>query len=125
MKKILFVMYRKVLAEALQLKMQEDPAFSTMLEYQYANAELTADAFEPDVVLVEIPESGAPTPEECVALLGRLRKKHAACRMLLLCPERNEQACQMTLQAVRDKQADDFVYYDTSVHYLFSKLATI
>lgn len=125
MKKILLVMYRKVLAEALVSDLRANTAFSLRVEYRYESAPISADVFQPDVVLMEIPESGKNTPEKCLLLCDALRKKQPACKTLLLTPEGNEEACSLTIQAAREGRISDFVYYDTSIRYLISKLEAL
>jgi len=118
-------MYRKVLAEALVSDLRANTAFSLRVEYRYESAPISADVFQPDVVLMEIPESGKNTPEKCLLLCDALRKKQPACKTLLLTPEGNEEACSLTIQAAREGRISDFVYYDTSIRYLISKLEAL
>ena len=59
--------------------------------------------------------------EETEAFCRSLRKT-AGCRLLLLVPKA---ARRMAIRAVKSNAADDFVFYDTSLDYLFTKLAAI
>ena len=51
-----------------------------------------------------------------------MKRQRPETRILLLCPENDPDACRVTIETVREKRADDFVFYDTSIRYLLSKL---
>ena len=44
---------------------------------------------------------------------------------MVLCPESSETACNATIQAAKEGFIQDYVFYDTSVQYLVSKLETL
>ena len=118
MKRVLLVMRRRVLAEAIMRQKERELSFTA--EYRAKDAPLAASATAADVALVELPEQNgaAMCGEICVAL----RRERPAMRILLLCPETDADACRATIEAVRTRLADDFVFYDTSIRYLLSKL---
>ena len=125
MRCVLLVMKRKLLADALEKGLRENPRFRFCAEYAYENALLTADCVAPQIVVLEIPDSGAWTPEKCLALADALRARTPAPRLMVLCPESSPAACAQTVQALRAGRIDDFVYYDTSWQYLVSKLEAL
>lgn len=125
MKKIVLVMDRKVLAEALLLEMKNNTGMKIYTEYDYHKATVSVDIFRPDAVLIELPETKEISAEECLKICDGIREVDAACKILLLAPEGDPKACELTIQAVRDGRIDDFLYYDTSMKYLISKLEAL
>lgn len=125
MKKIVLVMDRKVLAEALLLEMKNNTGMKIYTEYDYHKATVSVDIFRPDAVLIELPETKEISAEECLKICDEIREVDAACKILLLAPEGDPKACELTIQAVRDGRIDDFLYYDTSMKYLISKLEAL
>ena len=118
MKRVLLVMKRRVLAEAIMQETQSALLFRA--EYRSENAPIAAETFAADVVLLEIPER---TPRaQSAALCDAIKRQRPETRILLLCPENDPDACRVTIEAVREKRADDFVFYDTSIRFLLSKL---
>lgn len=125
MKKVLLVMCRKVLSDALTRSARDDGRFDFHSENNYSSALLTAELLAPDITVLEIPESGEWTPERCLAICRTIGKSLPGCAVMLLCPEGNPAAVEATIAARREGIIDDFIYYDSSVKYLMSKLETL
>ncbi|MCL2672579.1 MAG: hypothetical protein FWF10_11190 [Clostridiales bacterium] len=124
--KVLLVMQRKLLSDALIARAASDLRFSLIAEGNYASAALTAEATSPAIILVEIPESGPwKAAEKCLALCDVMRARQVDCKPVILCSENDETACRAAIQAKQARRIDDFVFYDNSVHYLFSKLEAL
>ncbi len=125
MKKILLIMDRKVLSDALLSEMDDPSKFVFYTEYNYIHAQISAVVFLPDTILMEIPESQKISPDQCLDICDEIRSNHPECKILLLTPEGNQRACELTIKAVQEGRVDDFLYYDTSMKYLVSKLRTM
>lgn len=124
--KILFVMNRKILSDALIEQAKPDRRFELLAEDNYALAVLTAEAFTPDIVVIEVPESGQnKSIEDCLAICDSIHDNLSDCKGLLICSENDSRTCKVAIQAKRDKRIDDFFYYDSSMKYLISKLESL
>lgn len=125
MKKILFVMDRKVLAEALMIEMKHISGAAFSKEYNYKRAAIAAEVFQPNIMLLEIPESKKISLHQCLEICNDVRKILPECKILLLTPENSKDAREMAIKAVQDGNVNDFIYYDTSMEYLKSKLKSM
>lgn len=125
MKKILLVMDRKVLAEALLLEMKNISDLTFCKEYNYKKAVITAEIFQPNILLLEIPESQKISLGQCLEICDEIRNIFPECKILLLTPEGNQKAREMAIQAVQQGRVNDFIYYDTSMEYLVSKIKSM
>jgi len=125
LKKILLVMYRKLLSETLNNELSANSEFILRTEANYKSAPTAADVFLPDIVLLEIPETGENVFDECLSLANEIKAKRPSCRIMLLCPEGNALTRKATIKAVQRGMVNDFVYYDTSLKYLASKLEAL
>jgi len=121
MKKIGFITTNKVLAQSLAAaaKGRPDLEFEPYLLLNPRQAALDVDVLRLDAAIVDVAD-GIPV-EEAEAFCRGLRGT-AGCRLLLLVPKA---ARRMAIRAVKNNAADDFVFYDTSLDYLFTKLAAI
>ncbi len=125
MKKILLVMDRKVLAEALLMEMKNISEFVFRKEYNYHKAVIAAEVFQPNIMLLEIPESKKVTLAQSLEICDQVRSAFAECKILLLTPEGNKDAKEMAIEAVQQGRVSDFIYYDTSMEYLISKIKSM
>lgn len=125
-KKILLIMRRKILSDALIAQARSEGRFELAADQNYATAVVTAISYAPQVVVVEVPESGCwRSPEKCLSLCDAIRKELPGCKQVLLSSEDDAGSCWAAIKAKRENRIDDFLYYDTSVNYLFSKLESL
>ncbi len=125
-KRILLIMSRKILADALIAQTGTDRSFELWADQNYASAVHTAVGYAPQVVVVEIPESGSwRSAERCLTICDSIRKELPGCKQVLLSSESDADSCSAAIRAKRENRIDDFLYYDTSVKYLFSKLESL
>jgi DNA-binding NarL/FixJ family response regulator len=125
-KKVLLIMHRKMLSDVLIEQAKNDLCFELRVDQNYALAVSTATSYTPGVVVVEIPESGSfRSAEKCLSICDAIRKQVPGCKRVLLCSESDADSCRAAIQAKMENRIDDFLYYDTSVNYLFSKLESL
>ncbi len=125
-KKVLLIMNRKILSDALIEQAKGAPHFDLRADRSHASAVLTAAAYGPEIVVMEVPESGPwKSAEKCISICDAIREQVPGCKQVLLCPENDADACRAAIRAKRNNRIDDFLYYDTSLHYLFSKLESL
>jgi len=123
---VLLVMYRQVLSDGLIAKAGNNTHFNIISEHNYAQALITAGSCSPEIALVEIPESGQwHSAEKCLALCDMIRSQFPGCKQVLLCPETDPASCHAAIQAKQGNRIDDFLFYETSFNYLFSKLEAL
>jgi len=123
---VLLIMHRKMLSDALIAQTSSDNRFKLTAEQNYAVAALTARACSPGIAVVEIPESGPwNSPEKCLEICDLIRQQLPSCKQVLLCSENDTESCRAAIQAKQESRVDDFLYYDNSVNYLYSKLEAL
>lgn len=125
MKTILLAMKRKAVAQGLMLKVRERPDIQMKHEPNYENIDKVIKDQGSDTVLIEVSESGEYDIGYCLDMCTRLRSDIPYCKLLLMCPERNKVCVTQAISSKTDKLIDDFVFYDTSVDYLVSKLLSL
>ena len=125
-KKVLLVMQRKMFSDALVALANEGSLFEMAAGRNYATAALTAEACSPDITVVEIPESGPwRSADKCLAICDVIRKQLPDCKQVILCSENDVDSLTSVIQAKQERRIDDFLFYDKSIHYLFSKLEAL
>jgi len=118
MKKIGFVTTNKVLAQSLAAAVESRPDWEIepYLLLDPGQAALDAQVLRLDAAVVDVADAALE------GSLEALRSAVPGCQLLLLVPKTGRG---MAIRAVKNKAADDFVFYDTSLHYLFAKMAAI
>ena len=125
-KRVLLVMKRKMLSDALIDQAISDSRFELVAAQNYSDAALTAESCLPEIAVIEIPESGAwKSAEKCLAICDAIRKQLPNCKQVILCNENDTDSYNATIHAKQENRIDDFLFYDSSVHYLFSKLEAL
>lgn len=125
MKKMGFMTTNKVLAQSLGAAVRNniELGFEFFLLLNPYQASLDAEVLNLDVAVVDVIEGGAKETETLLSFCKRLRETVPDCRLLLLVSQDDQPGREMAIRAVKTKVADDFVFYDTSLEYLFAKLA--
>ena len=124
--KVLLAMKRKMLSDALVEHAAGDTRFEMTAAQNYSAAVLTAERCMPDIVILEIPESGLwKQADKCLAVCDEIRRQLPDCSQVILCSENDTQACSAAIRAKQENRIDDFLFYDSSVQYLFSKLEAL
>lgn len=125
MKKIGFITTNKVLAQSLAAAIRNAPGLGLepFLLLDPHQAPLDAEVLEIDVAVVDVTGGAAKETERALAICKQLRGAAPGCRLLLLASQRDKTGRTAAIAAMKNKVADDFVFYDTSLEYLFAKLA--
>ena len=125
-KKVLLIMKRKILSDTLIGKVEKGSCFELSAEHNYALAVLTAEAYLPDITVLEIPESGPWKPaEKCLLICDMIRKQLPNCKQVVLCNETDGDSRRAAINAKQNRRIDDFLFYESSVNYLLSKLEAL
>lgn len=125
MQNILLFMRRKVLSTALSKVAEAEKRMCFFTETNSDNIIIAAKEYRADIILVEAAESGVLPVEESLCLCDEIRRELPDCKILLLCSENNMKDRGLAILAKRKGRIDDFVFYDTSIDYLISKLKSM
>lgn len=125
-KKLGFITTNKVLAQSLATTVRDAPGlgFAPFLLLNPRQAALDAEMLHIDVAVVDIVDGATEEAAEVLPLCIKLREILPLCRVLLLVSQEDKTGKKMAIDAMRTKVADDFVFYDASLDYLFAKLAS-
>ncbi|MGI6497369.1 MAG: hypothetical protein ACOX0U_00755 [Oscillospiraceae bacterium] len=125
MKKVGFITTNKVLAQSLAAAVRNHPdlRLEPFLLLNPRQITLDADLVKIDIAVIDVMEAPPKEAETAGSICKKLRQTVPNCRLLLLVSQDNEKGCKMTIDAIKSGAADDFVFYDMSLEYLFAKLA--
>ena len=125
-KRVFLVMNRKMLSDALVEQAASDARFELLAARNYVTAALTAESYSPEITVVEIPESGPwKSAEKCLGICDAIQRQFPKCKQVILCNEDDTDSYHAAIKAKQANRIDDFLFYDSSVHYLFSKLEAL
>lgn len=127
MKNIGFITTSKVLAQSLAAAVKCNPelGFEPFLLLDPRQASLDAELLKIDAAVVDVTDGASSETEATLSFCKRLRASLPDCRLLLLVSQDDMTGRETAIRAVKEKLADDFVFYDTSLEYLFAKLAAL
>ncbi len=122
---IMLMMVRESIVESLTAKLQNSPNVSVIHDPDYDNAKLTIGRHNPNVAVIEVTETDRHNVSYCLALCQQLRQLVPKCKLLVMCPEQDENGVKQVVDAKLTKKIDDFVFYDVTVDYLTSKILSL
>ena len=125
MAKVVLIMHRKAIAQGVMARLQDKEEINIVYEPDYSNAKDSLHNHKAKAALIEAAESGPYDMDYCLALCKELRMQTPECKLLLMCPEQDEQSVRKVVDAKSDNLIDDFVFYDVTIDYLASKLISI
>ncbi len=115
-----------MLAQSLAAVVRNNPdlRLEPFLLLNLHQAVLDADLVKIDIAVVDVMDVPSKESETALSLCKKLRQTVPGCRLLLLVSQNNKKGRKMAIDAIKSRAADDFVFYDTSLEYLFAKLET-
>lgn len=122
---VALMMKRRPVAQDLMERLKGEPGLHFCYEPDYANADVAIRSHGATVALIEAAENEEFGIDYCLALCSWLRQVDPACKLLLMCPEKETGSVEKVVQAKRDGAVDDFVFYDVSAEYLVSVLLSL
>lgn len=125
MKNIGFITTNTMLAQSLatMVKNHSDLSLEPFLLLDPHQATLDAEVLKIDIAVVDVIDGVSDKAETALSFCKVVRQAIPACRLLLLVSQDDKLGRNMAINAMKNKDADDFVFYDTSLDYLFAKLA--
>lgn len=127
MKKIAFVTTNKMLAQSLATALNNYPEleFESFLLLDPAQAALDAEVLQIDVAVVDMTRSDKNHTQAVLSACAQRSRADAGYRILLLVSQDDAVGKEAAMRAIQASLADDFVFYDASLQYLFAKLAAL
>jgi len=122
---VILAMLRKPVAQGLIEKLADDSAIRAVYESDYSKAEDAIRSCNADAALIEITETEKYNVSYCLALCLQLRETIPSCKLMLLCPEHDDEAISSAVRAKQRGDIEDFLFYDSSLDYLTSKLISV
>ena len=125
MTKIGFVTTNKVLAQSLSaaVSVRPDLKFESFQLLNPAQVLLDAQVLGIDAAVIDVFAWPLKEASGIADFCGRIHQLLPDCRILLLLSQDDDEGRAAAVNAVRGNDADDFVFYDTSLEYLFAKLS--
>jgi DNA-binding NarL/FixJ family response regulator len=122
---VMLMLCRRVIADLLISVIEKQGGVEAFGEYIYKNAVTTAISRKPDIALVEIPEQyGNPADDTFIVSEG-IKEASPGCKIVMLCPEKDKASVNACTEAKKAGKIEDFLFYDSSVDYLVSKLEAL
>ena len=125
MQTVVLSMRRKAIAQSLMQMLQEKVDFRIYHVIDYECTGMVVKNREANLALIEVAEAGACDVRYCLGLCARLRQEAPACKLMLMCSEQDKNSIHEVVKAKKKRQIDEFVFYDTSVDYLATKLLSM
>ncbi len=126
MKKIGLISTYKLLAQSLAevIKNYPDLEFEPCLLINPRQVILDAE-IQGIVAIIDMDWSAGEEPKTVWYLCEMLRKKIPYGKLLLLVPQNNPSLQDMAMRIMKNKNADDYVFFDVSLDYLLAKLLAL
>jgi len=127
MKRIGLISSSRVFAQSFAEAMEARPelGFTPLLLLNPRQALLDAELMELDLVVLDIAAESVKKSELLLPFCREIRKRLPNCRIVLLAFQDDKEVRELVRNAVKGNDADDFVFYDTSLEYMFAKLASL
>ena len=121
----MLVVGRKVIADLLVKSIGSQSNMEAFGVYDYKSAGTAALSRRPELALVEIPEKQGFPALDTLNICGEIKKINPECKIVLLCPEHDKESVDVCIDAKQRSEIEDFLFYDSSVDYLASKLKAL
>ena len=122
---VMLVLCRKVISELLIEAIKSRTGMDAFGLYEFKQAKGMALARQPKIALVEIPENRGYPVRDALDACGDIKEASPGCKIILICPENDEESVAACIEAVREGEINDYLFYDLSVDYLVSKLISL
>ena len=124
-KTVLLVLCRKVIAGLMIDTINRRPDMEAFGVYRFSEAGPAACTYSPHIALLEIPERVNQPALETLDACREIKEASPDCKIILLCPERDKESVSACVAAKKQGKIEDFLFYESSVDYLVSKLESL
>ena len=122
---VMLLLCRRVIADLLIKTIERNNDVEAFGVYDYKNAVTSAAARKPDIALVEIPEKHGTPALDTLEICEGIKAICPGCKIVLLCPEQDKDSVSASVEAKKQGKIEDFLFYDSGVDYLVSKLEAL
>ena len=122
---VMLLLCRRVIADLLINSIVKKGGMEAFGIYDYKNAVTVSLARKPHIALVEIPERHGTPAQETLIICEGIKESSAGCKIILLCPEQDKESVNICIEAKKQGKIEDFLFYDSGVDYLVSKLEAL
>ena len=122
---VMLVLCRKVISGLLIEAIKQRTDMDAFGVYEFNKARNMAMVRQPKIALVEIPENRGDPAREALDICGDIQEVSPGCRIILICPENDEESVAACIEAIKEGKINDYLFYDLSVDYLVSKLISL
>jgi len=125
MQTVVLLMWRKAVANNLAAALEEKSGIHIHYEQDYSDAEASIKNQSAKAALIEVSQNGEFDVSYCLNLCLSLREKTPDCKLILMCPEQDKDCVAAAVDAKKNRRIDEFIFYDTSIEYLATKLISM
>ena len=122
---VMLLLCRRVIADLLVKSVEKNGNVEAFGIYDYKNAVNSAMVRKPDIALVEIPEKSGSPARDALEICEGIKGAIPVCKLVLLCPEHDKESVSACVEAKKLGKVEDFLFYDSGVDYLVSKLEAL
>ena len=122
---VMLLLCRRVIADLLITSLEKNGNVHAFGVYDYKNAVNTTASRKPNIALVEIPERHGTPARDTLEICDGIKGARPECKIVLLCPERDKESVNVCVEAKKQGKIEDFLFYDSGVDYLVSKLEAL
>ena len=124
-KVVMLVLCRKVISGLLIEAIKSRTDMDAFGLYEFSEVKGIAMTRQPKIALIEIPEKRGHPAQDALDICGDIKEASPGCKIILICPENDEESVSACIAAVRKGKINDYLFYDLSVDYLVSKLISL
>lgn len=126
MKKLAFITTNKILAQSLDAAIRAipDSNFEFFMLLDSNQALIDAEIFEIEIALIDLMDRSVEEKDTILSFCELLKQRLPHAHLLLLLSQDDLIRREIASQAKKKSIVDDFVFYDASLKYLFSKLSS-
>ena len=121
-KAVMLVLCRRIIAEALVRCIERSSNLNAFVVRKFEDAADIAKVRLPALALVEIPERYGSPALDTLDVCEEIKAASPGCKIVLLCPEQDKESVDICIEEKRRNGIEDFLFYDSSMEYLASKL---
>ena len=122
---VMLVLCRRFMADLLTEAFKKRKRIQAFGVYEFSKAKNMALVRKPDIAVVEIPERYGNPGQDTLDVCKDIKEASPGCIIMLICPENDEKSVEACIEAKRHGKIEDYVFYDSTVDYLASKLEAL
>jgi response regulator RpfG family c-di-GMP phosphodiesterase len=122
---VMLVLCRKVIAKLLIEHITSNTRVEAIGVYEFDKAGKMAQIHQPVLALVEVPERHGEPVLDAFDVCKDIKEVCPDCKIMLMCPEQDARSVDACADAKRNNRIEDYIFYESSLEYLTSKLKAL